>query len=228
MNAVPAHYQGVWKRALLTAPGLHDDTTLVFWMQTTRWHADLRIPANRPDCTSCTRLADCSRTQLLGLLQQEGFAGITTVHAETCEWQREFDYHPRGRLDRGRMLFSQCTEAVDEYGIDADYAERWERDPASERKGQVAHIADSTGTVRWLRSGKRFMRVRPRAHGLKQTGDLWSRHHARKASIDDLRQLADFEISYGLIAGPQGCILHSTLPWLEWQHVDLPTQWSDD
>ncbi|WP_286730893.1 hypothetical protein [Thiomonas sp. 13-64-67] len=142
-HIVPQRYQGVWRRTLLTAPEVYDDRTLVLWMQTARWHADLRIPADRPDCASCGSLADCSRTQLLCLLRQEGFAGITVVSGTSCEWRRLMDYHPKGLRDRGEMAFSTCASALDEYGIEADYAERWERDPASDQSGWVARSSSA-------------------------------------------------------------------------------------
>jgi hypothetical protein len=227
-HIVPQRYQGVWRRTLLTAPEVYDDRTLVLWMQTARWHADLRIPADRPDCSGCTSLAECSRAQLLCLLKQEGFAGITTVNGTSCEWRRQMDYHPKGWRDRGEMAFSTCARALDEYGIEADYAERWERDPASDQSGWVARSSSAAGPVLWLRSGKRFMLARPRAMDATETLAIWSRASANRASIEELRRLADFEISYGVITGDDGCILHSTLPWRELQSVVLPKNWSID
>ncbi|MHB9051657.1 MAG: hypothetical protein ACYC3R_07400, partial [Thiomonas delicata] len=120
---VPPHYQGLWRRTLLTAPGLRDDTTLVLWMQTAQWHADLRIPADRPPCEGRRSVHDCSRDELLGLLRQEGFAGITQVQGDTCEWLRQLDYRPSGRRDLGCMAFASTLDAIDEYGVEADYAE---------------------------------------------------------------------------------------------------------
>jgi hypothetical protein len=227
-SPVPQHYQGVWRRALLTSPEIYDDRTLVLWMQTARWHADLRIPADRPDCTDCTSLADCSRAQLLCLLQQEGFAGMTVVTGTRCEWKRQFDYHPKGQRDCGSMAFSTCTNALDEYGIEADYAERWERDPASDHPGRIARSSSADGPVHWLRSGRRFMLVRPRAMDVTDTMAIWARVAINRASVEELRRLADFEISYGTITEDHGCILHSTLPWRELQSIVLPKTWTID
>jgi len=227
-GTVPRHYQGVWRRALLTSPAVYDDRTLVLWMQTARWHADLRIPAERPDCSGCTSITDCSRVQLLCLLKQEGFAGITTVNRTRCEWHHLMDYHPRGRRDWGDMAFSTCTNALDEYGIEADYAERWERDPAGDQSGWVARSSSAAGQVLWLRSGKRFMSIRPRAMDATETLAAWGRVAANRASVEELRRLADFEISYGVITADQGCILHSTLPWREMNTIPLPIDWTVD
>ncbi|WP_449370610.1 hypothetical protein [Thiomonas sp.] len=217
-------------------------------MQTARWHADLRIPADRPDCAGCSSVADCSRTQLLCLLKQEGFAGTTTVNGTSCEWHRLMDYHPKGQRDHGDMAFSSCFNALDEYGIEADYAERWERDPASDRSGCIARSDSAEGPVHWLRSGKRFMlirpramdaaapspvapyrlQIRPRAMDAAETLATWERVGLKRASVGELRRLADFEISYGVITEDRGCILHSTLPWRELQSIALPKDWMID
>ncbi|MDD4887822.1 MAG: hypothetical protein PHO64_13020, partial [Thiomonas sp.] len=130
--------------------------------------------------------------------------------------------------DRGEMAFSTCAGALDEYGIEADYAERWERDPASDQSGWIARSSSAEGPVLWLRSGKRFMLARPRAMDATETLTIWSRASANRASIEELRRLADFEISYGVITADHGCILHSTLPWRELQSVVLPKDWSID
>ena len=41
---VPERYRGVWRRNQLDIPGLRDTTTWARWLQTARWHADLRVP----------------------------------------------------------------------------------------------------------------------------------------------------------------------------------------
>ena len=225
---VPHHYQGVWRRAFLTTPNLCDDRTLVLWMQTARWHADLRVPVDRADCSRCSSLADCNRSQLLSLLKQEGFAGVTVVDGANCEWQRQMDYHPTGRPDCASMRFSHCCNTLDEYGIAEEYAERWERELDSELSGLIARSNFAEGRVLWLRSGKCFMMVRPRLMDVMETRAIWERTAAGQAVLEELRRLADFEISYGLIEADHGCILHSTLPWREWQKIALPEVWTTD
>ncbi|OIQ65342.1 hypothetical protein GALL_531020 [mine drainage metagenome] len=161
-DTIPSHYRGVWRRTLLTATGVRDDSTLVLWMQTARWHADLRIPEDRPDCSGCHSLADCSRAQLLGLLRQEGFAGITTVDGAICEWHRRLDYRPTGRRDLGSMAFSPAFDAIDEVGVESDYAERWEREPQGSGAQGMAFTPDDQAPGLWLFFGPCFMRVRAR------------------------------------------------------------------
>lgn len=223
-DTVPSHYQGVWRRTLLTAPGVRDDGTLVLWMQTARWHADLRIPEDRPDCSGCHALADCSRDQLLGLLRQEGFAGITTVDGAICEWHRRLDYRPTGRRDIGSMAFSPAFDAIDEEGVESDYAERWEREPQGNGAQGMAFTPDDQAPGLWLFLGPCFMRVRARAMHADAARIAWQRVQAGSAHDEELRQLADFEISFGKIAQDQGRILHSTLPWLEGVRLKLPSE----
>ena len=65
---VPERYHGVWVRTLLETPEGRDTTTWVRWLQTSQWHADLRVPAGpRPQPSPA------------GLAQQQGFCGITQI-----------------------------------------------------------------------------------------------------------------------------------------------------
>lgn len=219
---VPQHYRGLWRRVLLTAPGVHDDTTLVLWMQTPQWHVDLRIPVERPDCSGCSGPQDCSADQLLGLLRQEGFAGLTKVDGDLCEWHRQFDYRPNGRRDIGAMRFTPEGDALDEFGVEADYAERWERVPTAD--GAQAWLVDASGAVPvvWLRSGAHFMQVRPRGLASAQSAAAWRAVRAGEADVPTLRSLADFAIDFGDVDGAQGIIRHATLPWREGLRIALP------
>jgi hypothetical protein len=64
---VPDCYLGTWQRSLLQTSQMRDTTTQVFWLQTRNWHADLRVPANRPDFSATTCLTDCDDGQLAWL-----------------------------------------------------------------------------------------------------------------------------------------------------------------
>lgn len=222
MTAVPQHYRGLWRRTLLTAPGVVDDSTIVLWMQTPQWHADLRIPIDRPDFTGCAGLEDCNADHLLGLLRQEGFAGITAVDGDTCEWHRQFDYRSSGSRDIGTMRFTPEGDAVDEFGVEADYVERWERVSAADGMQAVLMNADRPVPVVWLQSGSHFMRVRQRLLTPAETDAAWRALRAGTAGVQTLRRLADFAIDFGDIEGTEGCIRHSTLPWREGARLSLP------
>ena len=151
--AVPVAYRGVWQRTLLETPTQRDDSTFVRWLQTPRWHADLRVPASLPRDPA--------------LLQ--GFAGCTEVktsgHGEVCHWHRELDLQPPGpNPDAGWMLF-ETSERVIETGVHGIYREVWERLPGSTGAGVALGRSDHGGVFRerLLLAGVYLMQVRARS-----------------------------------------------------------------
>ena len=151
MDNVPDSYHGVWQRLLLRTPKIEDTTTEVYWLQTQSWHVDIRVAANRPKCAGKTALAQLDYAELLGLSMQQGFAGVTEVVDDTCQWHRKFDFQaPSGFNDIGRMKF-ETSERVLEYGIEQDYFEIWQRLPDS--------IADPWFDIRCTDEPPNTMRV---------------------------------------------------------------------
>jgi hypothetical protein len=225
--AVPPEYLGVWKRTLLRTPDLEDTTTVVHWLQTSSWHADLRVPAARPACAGKTALEQLSREELLGLATQQGFCGVTRVEGNICRWLRKYDYQPpSGDNDIGRMEFD-TPDRVFEYGVERHYFEIWERVPGSagllefavtlpQEPESLPHVPGAF----LLATGDCFMIVRPRSARLPQAGNLLKL--ATQATGPGLRDLLDFELSFGRIDGSSGRIFHSSLPWREGQVVPLP------
>jgi hypothetical protein len=234
---VPERYRGVWRRNQLDIPGLRDTTTWARWLQTARWHADLRVP-------DAARTAEVLQTTPPhpALALQTGFFGRTEVFwpppsGERCTWHRHLDVQPdRGRPDTGWMAFERDEGIVVETGLNGDFREEWERIPNStgrsmvlaERAPTVAGAASEVAScgTRWLLSGEYLMRVRPRQTGwLAADGTplLWpegtapgdtlavvlSRHPQQAAA------LLDFEISYGSLRDGRWLIEHSTRPALE-------------
>ena len=121
---VPERYLGVWQRTLLTTTrGVHDTSTRVYWLQTARLFADLRIPLPAPG-------------SVRELAIQAGVAGLTEITEpadgpERCQWHRALDFQPpRGSEDIGTMRF-EGSERVLEDGLDGSYHEVWERLPDS-------------------------------------------------------------------------------------------------
>jgi hypothetical protein len=221
---VPANYQGVWQRTLLaTGDGL-DNSSRVYWLQTSSWHADIRIPADRPDFTGARSLADCSGAQLQWLARQQGFAGITAVTGDQCVWKRVIDFQPpSGRRDIGRMVFVH-PDKLQEYGIEAAYSETWERVVDDKNEHCYAlQLLDKRELVEpesyLLVSGNHFIHARNRPAGLAQLckGPGQLRCYPQQMLV----QLLDFEISFGLIrgAGYPWQITLSTLPWREGQSL---------
>ena len=234
---VPERYRGVWRRNQLDCPGLRDTTTWARWLQTARWHADLRVPeaARTPEVLSAVEPHPA-------LALHTGFFGRTEVFwpppsGERCTWHRHLDVQPdRGRPDTGWMAFERDQGFVIETGMNGDFREEWERIPHSTGRSMVlaelAPVAAGTaGEVapcgtRWLLSGEYLMRVRPRQTGWLAgdgTARLWPEGTAPGDTLavvlsrhpQDAAALLDFEISYGALR--DGCwrIERSTRPALE-------------
>lgn len=232
---VPERYRGVWRRNQLDIPGLRDTTTWARWLQTARWHADLRVP-------EAARTAEVWRATEPhpALALQTGFFGRTEVFwpppsGERCTWHRQLDVQPdRGRPDTGWMAFERAEGIVVETGLNGDFREEWERIPNSTGRSMVLAelaVAGAAGEIaprgtRWLLSGEWLMLVRPRQTGWRAadgTRLLWpegtapgdtlagvlSRHPKEAAA------LLDFEISYGSLRNGCWQIEHSTRPAFE-------------
>lgn len=218
---VPRNFRGVWRRSLLRAPGTADDTTTtVFWMQASRWHADIRIPAGRPGFDGVASLADCDGAQLAWLATQQGFAGVTTVDRRSNEtnWLRLVDFQPPSPLpDAGYANFEHGT--LVETGIHADYIEHWHLVPGTSEGCTVFRRLDAGAPELLLTAGLQVMHVRSRSAPFGPEG--WGKG-------DLLRQQLDFEISYGLRNADGWQVLHSTFPWREGRQIDLRLSELDD
>lgn len=211
--SVPDGYLGVWQRTLLRTAQREDTTSQVYWLQTPRWHADIRIPEGRPACAGRTALDGLTRDELLGLATQQGFAGVTEVQGDLCRWHRRADYQPPSDFnDVGRMVFETPDRCL-EYGVEQDYFEIWERLPQS-RGEALALELPGPNPIWLLRSGSCVMRVRARTGALPRSQNLATL--AASASDETLRGWLDFELSFARIEPDRRCIVErSTLPWLE-------------
>jgi hypothetical protein len=223
---VPESYLGLWRRSVLVRAGRRDVESCVFWLQTRTWHGDLRIAPGRPDFGQTNALQECTREQLLWLLQQEGFAGITRVEGDICEWQRVFDYRPTGLRDIGRMVCSGPT--IEEYGLEQEYFERWVRETFVNAHYSARQSMAHSMPRLLLSAGDQFMYLRPRAIDQAETRRLWAELGAGRVTEDEMRLLADFEISFGAADdAARRRILHSTLPWREGCVLCIEGQWVD-
>lgn len=206
-DPVPERYRGVWRRSLLATPDLRDTSTTVFWLQTERWHADIRLPAGRPDFSGVRQLADCSAEQLEWLRQQQGFAGITQVDTsvipEICNWHRVADFQPAtATADAGTMEFE--ADMLIEKGVHAEYLEHWHKLPDSDHDfAVIGSSVPAAPLTMLLVAGSYVMRVREHQSG-------WGSDAA-------LTAILDFEVSFGVREADGWRVLHSTLPWLEGQ-----------
>lgn len=225
---VPSRYLGVWKRTLLEQKGEQDTSSLVLWMQTEREHADIRIPASRPDFTDCNNLEECSAEQLRWLATQQGFAGVTEVNNSICQWHRQLDFQPKTNArDIGKMAFDD-QDTLLETGIDAPYFEVW-------KKIEYSHLNVKTYQVigedrhgretpsRLLIAGNHFAFVRPRNVILPSASSMLAVIDKHYQSMHTLLDWLDFEISFGEIVDQiTGLIQYSTLPFKEGAELRLP------
>lgn len=224
---VPDAYLGAWRRSLLETAAGRDERSLVVWLQTPRWHADLRLPADRPDFSDIDRLADCDDGQLSWLARQQGFCGITQVEGARCRWQRLMDFQPAsGSRDIGHMAFD--GERVIETGVESDYLEIWERLPQSRGGSAALELVVERGALparpAWLLvAGDCFMFVRDRMHRLPDAADLPQLIARTRPSRVLLLDWLNVEISFGHRTGSTPWrIEHSTLPWREGRTLALP------
>ncbi len=209
---VPPEYLGVWKRTLLRTPQREDTTTQVYWMQTQSWHADIRVPANRPTFDGKTALDQLNKAELMELAKQQGFCGTTVVDEDICRWLRQYDFQPpSGANDIGRMEF-EGPDRVLEYGVDAEYFEIWDRLPGSRGKTSAVQVSGDPLSL-LLSAGEYVMSVRPRAAKLPTASHLTAFLEGKNGQI--VRETLDFEISFGRwIAADAWRIELSTLPWM--------------
>ncbi|MGC4012777.1 MAG: hypothetical protein QM805_29735 [Pseudomonas sp.] len=178
--AVPPAYLGVWQRTLLTTTaGTHDTSTRVYWLQTERLFADLRIPLPAPHSPE-------------ELANQAGFAGITEVVGQRCQWHRAIDFQPpNGGLDIGRMHF-ESSEKVLEDGLDGSYHEVWERLPESIGRNRGTWLSAADGRQGCLLlAGDCFLFAAGRREPLPMADSLTA------LLANDIPELLDFELSFG-------------------------------
>jgi hypothetical protein len=213
----------VCRRTLLETPEGRDVDSSVYWLQTEHWHADLRVPAGRPDFTQVQSLNQCTPLHLQWLLRQEGFAGITQVDGEFCEWHRRMDYRSGVCRDIGDMRFREGF--LEEFGIERPYREQWQHEPLAFRRFSAKCMRPGAPQQLLLRAGEFFMHVRPHNMRHEDARHLWTLVDAHSANLNDMRQLADFEISFGKHQDGELRILLSTLPWLEGAVLPHSDEW---
>lgn len=209
---VPAEYLGLWKRTLLRSPTVIDTVSNVHWLQTPVWHSDLRIPVGRNALGTLTGLGAATPAQMRVLATQQGFAGITVVEGDLCQWDRRVDFQPpSGYRDIGRIAF-ETPDRMLEYGVEQNYFEIWERVPGSVGDTGAWYREDAHAYL--TRAGRYAMRVRPRRDRLLPALSLGALIEAQ--SDASARALVAFEISLAeRDARGTWRVLHSTFPWLE-------------
>jgi len=214
-DQMPEPYWGLWERTLLeTYEGelTHTDrATRVFWLQTPLWHADLRVPADRPGFAGVKTLADCTDAQLRFIAGQEGFAGTTAVDGDICTWTRVHDLNPLGLGDVGRMAF-ETTDFLIEWGVEAAYLEHWVRKVAPGNAPPAATPDTLPDGALWLQVGDAAILTRPRSGADRP--ELMSRA-LDTLGRDDLLWRASLEFTLYRLEGVRWQASLSTHPWIE-------------
>lgn len=154
---VPERYRGVWVRTLLETPEGRDTTTRVHWLQTGRWHADLRVPQGADPATP------------EGRARLQGFCGLTRItpgadgQPDVCTWHRLWDIQPpRSTPDAGYMVF-ETPDRLIETGVHGRYLEVWERLPGTQGPFAVEPSpAGGRGLPRRFTAGRVSLSLRPR------------------------------------------------------------------
>jgi hypothetical protein len=222
---VPQPFLGMWRRRLLEQDGVKDTTTTVLVIQTEQYHADIRVPANRPTFDHVNCLEDCSLEQLGWLATQQGFTGITQINGNVSEWLRDHDYQPfNHQRDIGEMHF-ESNDVLVETGVDAEYLEIWERVSDSHRnltfkevKGENRHGENVAS--RLFTANNAFAYIRPRTAQLPIAASMTEAIQQHNPSSEILLDWLDFEISFGEIQDKSfGVISLSTLPFKEGKKV---------
>jgi hypothetical protein len=217
--AVPTAFQGLWRRRLLASEGRIDRETTVYWLQSGRLYADIRIPPGRPDCES---LADASPRTLQVLASQQGFAGHLDVDGEVLSWHRWLDYQPPAPVaDVGRVHFED--EILIEQGVHASYMEEWVRidGPHPDRLAlRLETEVSLDGTEReragvLVASGAYFMIAIDRAQPLPAGATLHDLLTAPGASAPEQRAVLDCSIDFGRRQDGRWELSLSTLPFHE-------------
>lgn len=217
---VPDSYLGVWRRSLLqTAAGESDTSTRVFWLQSRRFHADLRIRLDRPVWPAGLGLDGVTAEQALALARQGGFAGSTQVDDNLCYWQREIDYRPPALTPDIGVIRFEAADTLLEDCVHRRYHERWQRLPdslgASQgfRLQQVAASGAAVPRIAYLLvCGAYFAFVRSRAAALSAGANLVSLVEAAQRG-QQRAALLDCEVSFGRAGNWR--IELSTLPMRE-------------
>lgn len=212
---VRGKWRGLWKRTLLERHGpgslTNDRPADVYWLQTALWHADLRIPTERPDFSGVSSLEECDRQQLEFLVGQEAFCGITRIEGGTCTWSRLMDLNPGTALDVAHMRFRGELLIV-ETGIAEKYTEHWTLVPGSRPAPGVEPLVPMDGESFMLSAGDWAVSVTPRAKPPPEI-DLYAEPASR--ARDHLQWQASLVLSLCERTRSGWTARLSTQPWLE-------------
>lgn len=212
---VPRAYVGAWHK--------RSDLERAFWLQTTRLHASLDIPTERPAFQDRTAWEDFSDAELMQLALQGGVAGACIAQGDILHRRRQLDYLPRrGDPYLRRMRFE--GEWLHDDSLDGRDTATWERLAAGESMrvglrfqdaGIGAH-ADDQRRGFLLVVDQYFMYVRDRLVATQRAESLATLADCKNYTREQLIELLDFEISFGRRDGETPWAIQlSTIPFRE-------------
>ena len=203
-ESVPDWLRGLWRRRSIEKNGERDTATQVYWLQTAVGFADIRIPAERLAVES---LVGLTPEQATGLSRQDGFAGITRLKGDQCEWHHAMDYRSfTGEPDVGRLYWE--GDILIEIGPNEAYKEEWQRVTTGPTAAMT--ISEGADWKKWLVLCDGYFIYVSDGRNFSSVDNLW-----------------DFEISFGQCQRGQKPweIQLSTLPWKEgsslWEPEDM-------
>lgn len=234
---VPEWLVGLWRRESITLDdGTIDDTTIVYWAQTSREFVDIRVPANRPEISSAQALKELTSDELLALAGQKGFAGYSILEGNRCIWNREIDFRPStGRPDTGMVRVEGDTlfeEGDPDSVLGSGYREVYRRECDGSRLcATLKREAGQRGADRRLLSAAllvllndRFMFARDRPKPLPPAETLHELVTRQLAEAPgSASSLLDCEVSLGQIDDDASALRVelSTIPMREQQSLFL-------
>ena len=222
IDIVPEAYRGAWQQQV--QPANTGTAPRSFWLQTKRLHASIFIPDNRPDFSGKAALSDFNKDELLWLASQRGIAGSCFVEGNMLHRRRQIDYQSsRGKVNERYMSFD--NDYLLETLPNSTEHLLWRKISESGAESIALRFQDETGVTDisgqrkglLLVVGDYFMYVRDRGYFVPQSESLGTLSECREYSRQQLAELLDFEISFGLRrAGNMPWeIRHSTLPFRE-------------
>jgi hypothetical protein len=126
--SVPHIYHGAWRRDFIRrANGDFDNTTECWWLQSPRYHIDLRVPIDHPSASDAHALDALNDEAKQRYSRQTAWVGVTEVAGERCQWS-PFAAIPKlsSEPDIGLMEFQTEDELI-ETCPEGRYVERWLR-----------------------------------------------------------------------------------------------------
>ncbi len=222
--AVPDWLRGVWTREWIQEGKARSNILDVYYLQTSTYFADMRIPKDRTRFPNAKSFADLTDQQLRLLTRQNGFTGLTTTSGPIATWNHDIQFQPSdGAPDRGRLQRTARTR-MQEHGLDGSYIESWSSTTGGNGHFLVIRVKHTGRLLKTLVVvGNQFVYVRNRAVDLPAAASFDALFDFTKARRAQIEEYLDCEFSAGRVRGGSVPweIEHSTLPWREGHHLDF-------